>query len=759
MTRRNLFRGMARRGRCARIAAGCAVFLALATCSSATSTVAAQGTSPKPTIIGLRIGFDDLYKVGQWTPAEVTLVGGTKTTTGQVTVTANDGDGVPATMPTVDGRPTQVLAGRQTTATLLIRLGSIETTVTVRYTYDGGEISRTYSTSTMGTANSIPSPYDALQEIVLSVGPSIGLDEASQLSGEAYSGDTVAKLTDASQLPTRWYGYDGVDYLVLSTSQPEVYASLVPGDARHTALLNWVEMGGRVILCVGENAPEVLAADAPLASLVDGQFIRMVTRQGFEAGEIGTILEAYSENQTPIRGLAVGDESQAELSVPLLEGFAGVAELRQGDLPLVIRTARGFGTVTIVTLDLDRPPFAGWESRGRLVNKLLGKPPEINLDEEDDMSNYRTYSVGGLSGQLRNGLEQFEGVRLVPFWIVALLVIVYILLIGPVDYFFVKKVLKRMELTWITFPLIVLTVSVGAYFLAFWLKGDQLRVNQVDVIDIEIESGLVRGTSWMNTFSPRVQSLDLGIVPQLPGGGDTSQAERIVAWMGIPGVGLGGMSSRFGSSSIWSRGYSFAPQLDAMHGVPIQVWSTKAFTARWRASEQGTLDADLGWSASNVLKGPITSHLDATLQDAVLLIKNRVYEIGNLKKEEPITLTGENQWRQLNTWLIPESTDNEAVYGYGPIDSQDVSQVVTWMMFSGVIDRTEQSNIARNKYQRFIDLSAQLEMNRAILLCRVQHKGAEYRDGPRKLGGPQDRHWTYYRFVIPINRSDKQDAR
>ena len=66
----------------------------------------------------------------------------------------------------------------------------------------------------------------------------------------------------------------------------------------------------------------------------------------------------------------------------------------------------------------------------------------------------------------------------------AFFIFIYILLIGPGDYLFLKKVLKRMELTWVTFPLIVITVSLVAYYAAYAIKGHDLRVNKVDIVDV-----------------------------------------------------------------------------------------------------------------------------------------------------------------------------------------------------------------------------------------------------------------------------------
>ena len=65
------------------------------------------------------------------------------------------------------------------------------------------------------------------------------------------------------------------------------------------------------------------------------------------------------------------------------------------------------------------------------------------------------------TGALQGSLDFFEGVPVVSFGWVALFILIYIILIGPVDYLFLKKVVKRLEWTWVTFPVIVITVSAG----------------------------------------------------------------------------------------------------------------------------------------------------------------------------------------------------------------------------------------------------------------------------------------------------------
>ncbi len=307
-------------------------------------------------------------------------------------------------------------------------------------------------------------------------------------------------------------------------------------------------------------------------------------------------LETYCGSRT---GVAEAGGRKGEMRIPRLAEPAGTVEAREADVPLVVRTPRGFGQVIFLAGDLDKPPLSAWKDRPLLVAHLLDMPTAA-AEESKESTAVMHYGYYDLSGQMRSALDRFTGVHLVPFWFVAGLIVVYILLIGPGDYFFLRKVVRRMEWTWLTFPAIVVVVSLAAYVLDYQLKGNQLRVNQLDLVDVDAASGRLRGETWLNVFSPRMESFNFTVQPLWPGGGaersdlppgrPLPDARVWMAWLGLSGGALGGMNSPAAGPLLGSEEFRYAPNLDALLGVPIQFRSTKSLTARWEAPGAGLPD-------------------------------------------------------------------------------------------------------------------------------------------------------------------------
>jgi hypothetical protein len=709
--------------------------------------LAAQATvaqdNSRPTITGLRVGFAGSYKVGYWTPVWVTIHGGQEDFTASLTVTVPDGDGVPSRVTTPDGRPIQVRAGQDTEALLYAKFGQVYADATIQLRKDDRVFAeRTYQSA---VDPELGGALGAENELIVTLGPPIGIEvqERSVTDEVGQPQKTqIARLSDAAQLPARWYGFEGVDSLVITTSDPNVYRQLSANSARVEAIDQWIERGGKLVLSIGKEAIEVSADGGPLTRFLPGKVESLLTLR--QAGG----LETYADTTDRIDATAVASGQRFQLQAPKFVDVRGHVEAPEGNLPLVIRTAHGFGEIVTTAFDIDRPPITEWTAREALLNKLLGR---TKRPETAESSGGRATTLGydDLSGQLRSALDQFRGVRLVPFAIVAVLIASYILVIGPIDYWFVKRVLKRMELTWISFPLAVVAFSVAAYLLAGWLKGDQLRVNQVDVIDIDADRGLLRGTMWANVFSPEHDAYELSLTPKLPASfppANQKEGETLLSWMGLPGSSLGGMAG--GSPpSAFNRPYLFSSKLDRLHGVPIAVWSTKAFTARWTMPIDSPVAFNLHSRADGVLLGTVTSNLQTTLTDCYLLYGSWAWPLGRLEPGAAAQLDERSDPQRLDAYLKPYSAGGDVRKFYDPT-TLEADQIVQAMSFYRAAGGTSYAQLA-NRYQSFIDISNQLAMGRAVLVAHGDVR-TQLGNGDQPLESAQDQHWSILRIVTDI---------
>jgi hypothetical protein len=704
-------------------------------------------------ITNVTLGFDGVCRVGSWTPVRVTLHSKTDAFTGHLELVVPDGDGVPSRVTTRGLGPVLVPAGGTRTTTLYVRFGRMHEEIGVTFRVDDEVVARDkFQTGIEDAKRSILSSG---RELIVAVGYPCGLKEAIELRDQdEYDEDAtvVAQLSSTDQLPTRWYGYEGVDFVVLATGNLDAYRNLTADSAQAAALEEWVRRGGRLVLCVGKNAPTVLRADHALSRFAPGSFSNADMATLRDVNEI----EDYSEDlENPV---AVGDEG-LRLLAPRLRDVDGYVEVkREPDLPLVIRSAYGFGEVVFVAVDLDLAPFSRWAGRGRVVNRLLGFDTADEIEELNERYNYgRRY--GDHAGQLRSALDNFEGIRLVPFSVVAALILLYVILIGPVDYFVLKKYFKRMEFTWITFPIIVLVFSFGAYGLAYWLKGSQIRINQIDLVDVDVETGSVRGVTWVNLFSPRTDGYDFSVQPQSLEGGAAQDPQVLFSWLGLPGDALGGMNPSSGGMSFFDA-YDFSPQLDRVQNMPVAVWSTKSLTARWQyeLGDAPPFDATLQVKQLG-LRGKITSRLDFSLEDCVVLHSGVAYVVGDIEPGETFVLdssvrdpAAKDYWKTKISGAIGSHND----------DRLEPEHIVRAMMFHRLVEG-QKSTLLLSRYQAFVDLSGHVEhaeTNRAILVGRgadnsaddgaAKGIGARLVDGETALGNDNDEHTTIYRFVFRV---------
>jgi hypothetical protein len=739
-----------------------------------------------PQIVSVRVGFADgsrvraatYYKPGTWTPVEVELAGGSERLTGEIELTVPDAAGVPCTYRDPSRRRVLLLPGKSVRRVLYARFPETPLMRVTFRTQAGVACTRQITSDDQDPRLHLPPPLGSGARLLLVLGPSIGLERAYPPSADSDQAEVaVVRLAGARQLPTRWYGLEGVDAVVVSTSRPELLRNLREGDARVRALAEWVQMGGRLIVCAGARAEEVLAPGMPLARFAPGQLLGVIDLAQ------GAALEAYTGLEAP-RPIAPRGEP-LRLLVPRFAGVRGKVEAAEGGLPLVVRTPWACGEVVFVGVDLDRRPLADWPSRTAVVRRLLEGRPQRYIDAPAPSAAARVLGYEDLAGQLYLALDEFDGVRVVPFWLVALLVLVYVAMIGPLDYLLVKYGLRRMEATWITFPLIVLGVSGAAYGAAVWLKGDQVRMNQADLVDVDLESGVVRGTTWLNVYSPQAHPYQLRLQPTLsgtsqgtqPNGAGAGQQPRSTLFVAPSasssrsGVLLGWAAPVSGgrplrqapAAQAFAEPYVCVPEAGVLEQLPIPVWSSRAVMARWWGSTASPpLEVEVQEQADGSLAGRLRNTLPGvTLRECLLAGGTWAWLLGDLKPGDRVAVRPEDQRDLegvLRNWrLVRQEGQFDRYVRQGDpynTESADVPYILQAMLFYQAAGGRSFVRLDHHQWA-FTDLSRHLAAGRAILLAKVAEPAAQVDSSG---GNALRRTWTVWRFILPVQPAPQESG-
>lgn len=730
------------------------------------------GSAAAVEITGVRIGFDGKFKVGFWTPVWVTLNGSNRDVQGRLEITTPDPDGVPVTFsPANADEQVTIAAGKETTLLSYIKPGRLNGGLEVKLVV--GDDANRGATETSAAAaksfsfRSVASPALSSQRLVVTFGGSI--DMANSVRGLGHADEEAFMTTevhDASHLPDRWFGYEGVSTLAVMTSADGLLERLSSAQVR--AIDDWVRQGGRLLLCVGSRGAAVLGAGSPWRTLGPGEFVEVAPLR--KAGGLENYAAAKQRLDAGAKGGGV-----ARVSVSVIGKVRGGVEAYEGsggagDRPLIVRYLHGLGQVTFVALDLDQPPLAEWPGRQRLVTRIIQTLTDRSLDDSDDKQQGQVVHVGydDLSGQLRSALDQFSGVTLVAFSLVAILVVAYIVLIGPVDYF-VLRYFGRLHWTWLTFGLVAVGIVMVALTVACGTKGDRLKINQVDLVDFDLVSDApqIRGTSWSHIYSPSTEAYNLSLRPAVLLNKDVASPESgvLLSWQGLPGTGLGGLNSASGSM-LFSDPYRLFPgrtdatfSQPAVAALPIQVSSTRSLIGRWWASTKIEPRCELtAESHDGLLRGRLTNPLPVELTDCVVLYGSWAFPLDrNLLPGEETRLSLTSQYRNLEWRLTRRRVSNENKDISTPWDGEsfDVPRILEMMMFHDAAGGRTYTRLA-HRYQAYLDMTNQLKMGRAILMGRGAEPATQLcRDG-QPLAAAYDQHWTYYRVVLPVEIKKKK---
>jgi hypothetical protein len=708
------------------------------------SALAADRADDLLTIKQASVGFGGKFKAGFWQPVRLTVAAGSAGAKGRLELVVPDGDQMPVVYRDARRGGLDLGAGQEQSLLLYAKSGPIATPLTVQLRGEGGvlwsrEIARGVSA------------LRSTQELVVGLGPPVGLaDAAGMIHRRADSGVQTAVVEGAAELPDRWWGYEGVDCLVLTTSDPDFIAAL--RDEQQQAIVQWVLMGGRIIVCVGARGAEMAAGGSSWAPLIPGTFAEVAPLRERSG------LEGFTKSELPF------DDPLFQRNRPSITRLTGVRgevlldEVSSSALrPLAVHAPAGLGEVIFVGFDLDHPSLKTWKGRPRLLAALLQRGGTERDQSDRELRRSVTHlGYEDLIGQLRAALDQFSGVSLVNFTTVSMLTAVYLLLIGPGDFLLLSRLGLPRHLTWLTFPVMALATIAVAGVMNGQVHGRRVRVNQAEVIDIDLEQQVTRGTVWCHLYSPATRQYGGRLHVAAPQGVATTSPEGWIAWQGLPGDSLGGLESRQ-PTLLRREPYSVAleaspPEFD---GLTVQVASSKCLLACWWSKTNLPNDARLSMDRYGLLAGEFRQPLDVKLADCLLAQGEKLYRLGNLAPGQSVRLADLpplNLEARLTERRVEQSKDVSTPWEQ---DSVDIPRIMQMLMFHDAARGTNYTGLT-HRYQAKIDLSEHVRLGRAVLVGRAIQPLATIAGGDSNapLASPDDTNtWTWYRIVLPVNNS------
>lgn len=437
-----------------------------------------------------------------------------------------------------------------------------------------------------------------------------------------------------SDLPSDFRAYESVDAIFLTT-EFDVSESVAQ------AIRRWVMSGGHLIVSCGETTERLLAS--PLGKWLQPQFgipatdylqqtLDLTSLQNYVIGAT-----ALQTNRNPVTVMRM-TSTQPTIVVGSLTG------------PLVLRNASGAGMVTLVGVDLNRPPLSSWLSLSQCCELLLFDTMVVaNSGQVQGGSRISSTGVSDLSTQLAAAVDAVPQEDRWSTWHAMLLMLAFLAVVGPLDYFVVVRLLQRPRLTWLTFPVIV-----GAACLLSVLASQGSESGAVSrtvaLVDLSHDGDVehVRARTWGSVSTPETQYATLSAkhAGWLNAESDSSVTTEQLNWSGRAEDIYGGMY-RPGGAGLGrqtSRRTDVAPC--EFTAIPLIAGGSTTVLAEQNSLSSGhrLFQSRLTLPSSGLLEGTVVHHLPSALRNWIVVCHNRLYTSSAKASDEERVLEPGEEW-------------------------------------------------------------------------------------------------------------------
>jgi hypothetical protein len=439
----------------------------------------------------------------------------------------------------------------------------------------------------------------------------------------------IANLTveDLPEAPEAW---NALDVLVVSDTDTGKLS-----DAQRLALEGWVSQGGRLVIIGGASASRTLTGLADFSPMA-------------ATGSANTSLEPFAT----ATGKAFPQGAPSDGLVATGTASSGSRVLiKSGNIPLVIAQTMGYGRVDFVAADPALEPLRSWPTVHNLWTLILTDGTGRPGWGYDFSTNWET---------ARQAVAAVPGVSLPSVFQLCGFLAAYVVLIGPVNYFVLRR-LKRRELAWVTVPALVALFTAVAYITGFQIRGTQVILHRLSVIETWPGSDTARVRSLLGVWSPNRRSYDIQLEP------------------GFVGKPL----PRDLSGALTSIDETIIENSDTstLKGVNVDIGSVTPFVLEGYTTSaprvEGNLEITVDSGGVHVT-GDILNQSDMNIRQATLMLGGGSRVLGDLPagkviRVDEIITSGMMTPANTNGLDPYPGTTNNYYYGYGNLLAQEIS--------------------------------------------------------------------------------------
>ena len=541
------------------------------------------------------------YAVGGWMALAVTLVNDGEPTEGDLAASTEEG---------AVQRFVEMPAGARKVVMLYVKPEAFQRRITVQYREPNGTVEAVVEVRVLEQSSN---------QFAI-VGDGAGTLRPQINAPDDFGLPAPLPLTLAD-IPERSEPLDGLSAIVWADD------STALSEAQRRAMERWVASGGQLVVIGGPDWQARTGGFADLLPLDDLTALDAVPHAS---------LAAWS-------GAAAPPVEAATISTGVLRDDARALIRAEDDTILASMRSVGAGRVIFIGTDMAIDAYRGWEGSPRLWARML--PTGAMLEQffggfpvADEAANAMGSALGNL-----------PSLEVPPAELLLVVIVGYILLIGPISYLVLRR-LDRRELAWVTAPLLVVLFTACSFGIGTSLKGSDVVINQISLIRTSSAGGAATVESYAGVFSPDRSTYDL-----------TVEADALMSRIN---------QMTFDGRPRANQADVVIEQGDPAHmrGLAIGVFGFEAVRADALVDHEPALS--ISWrSEDGEMIGTVTNNSAATVSDVAYISSSRG---GDMIADE--LAPGDAAEFTIETTNFNGSSASDQVYGFGGFDSQNDEQ-------------------------------------------------------------------------------------